>query len=212
MAALLSRIPLKFLEPLLRGRLSYSAEKLTKLSELLPMTSQRDLYRALASPWRRPLDLVYETEEPLTPTDTEEFSEDFACWMMRMDQMTYLPDDILVKVDRASMAVGLEARSPFLDPDVAWLAARLLKSELIHQGVSKIPLRELLYRRLPRQMFERPKAGFTIPLGSWLRGALREWAEELLRPIHGQGYFRAAPILDRWRQHQRGERDWSASL
>jgi asparagine synthase (glutamine-hydrolysing) len=209
---ILARLPLSVLQPLLRGRLTYSADKLTKLSEFFFIDSPRDLYKALASPWRRPLDVVLHAREPRTVTDVADYSGDFVRWMMRLDQLTYLPDDILVKVDRASMAVSLEARSPLLDPEVAAVAARLEDRDLIRQGSSKYRLRELLYKRLPRELFERPKAGFAIPLGEWLRGDLRAWAEHLLSEVPRQGFFRQQPIRKRWDQHQRGERDWSASL
>lgn len=134
--------------------------------------------------------------------------------MMYCDAVTYLPDDILVKVDRAAMAVSLETRVPFLDHRVAALAARIPLSMKIKDGRGKHVLRELLYRQAPRTLFERPKAGFAIPVGQWLRGPLRPWAEELLRParLAAEGYFDAAAITARWRDHLSGRRDGTAAL
>ncbi len=134
--------------------------------------------------------------------------------MMYCDATTYLPDDILVKVDRAAMAVSLETRVPFLDHRVAAVAARVPLSMKIKNGRGKHVLRELLYRHAPRAMFERPKAGFAIPVGHWLRGPLRPWAEELLAPsrLAAEGYFDVAAVTARWRDHVSGRRDATAAL
>jgi asparagine synthase (glutamine-hydrolysing) len=134
--------------------------------------------------------------------------------MMYCDATNYLPDDILVKVDRAAMAVSLETRVPFLDHRVAAVAARIPLTMKIKNGRGKHVLRELLYRHAPRAMFERPKAGFAIPIGSWLRGPLRPWAEELLAParLAAEGYFDAAAVQARWRDHLSGRRDATAAL
>ena len=134
--------------------------------------------------------------------------------MMYGDATTYLPDDILVKVDRAAMAVSLETRVPFLDHRVAAVAARIPLAMKIRDGRGKHVLRELLYRHAPRALFERPKAGFAIPVGQWLRGALRPWAEELLAParVAAEGYFDAIAVQARWRDHLSGRRDGTAAL
>jgi asparagine synthase (glutamine-hydrolysing) len=134
--------------------------------------------------------------------------------MMYCDATSYLPDDILVKVDRAAMAVSLETRVPFLDHRVAAVAARIPLGMKIKNGRGKHVLRELLYRHAPRAMFERPKAGFAIPIGSWLRGPLRPWAEELLAParLAAEGYFDATAVQTRWRDHLSGRRDATAAL
>lgn len=193
-------------------RVAYPQDKLTKLGELLTTESPRQLYKFLVSPWRNPENLVMGGTEPLTLIDSEPFTADMADWMMHLDARTYLPDDILVKIDRASMAVGLEARCPLLDPEVARVAWSLSTREKIRGRQGKLPLRKLLYQRLPPDLFERPKAGFSIPLGSWLRAQLRPWAENLLARIPHQGFLNPDPILQRWRQHQEKRRDWSASL
>ncbi len=134
--------------------------------------------------------------------------------MMYCDATTYLPDDILVKVDRAAMAVSLETRVPFLDHRLAAVAARMPLAMKIKNGRGKHVLRELLYQQAPRELFDRPKAGFAIPIGQWLRGPLRPWAEELLAPqrLANEGYFDVAAVTARWRDHLSGRRDATAAL
>ena len=133
---------------------------------------------------------------------------------MYRDAVGYLPDDILHKVDRASMAVSLETRVPFLDHRVAAAAARIPLGLKIRGGKGKHILRELLYREAPRSLFERPKAGFAVPVGEWLRGPLRPWAEELLDPrrLAAEGWFEAGILQRRWRDHLSGQRESTAAL
>jgi asparagine synthase (glutamine-hydrolysing) len=125
-----------------------------------------------------------------------------------------LPDDILCKVDRASMAVSLEARAPFLDHRVAAIAARIPAGMKIRGGSGKQILKQLLFREAPRALFERPKAGFGIPVGQWLKGPLRAWAEELLDPriMRSEGWFDADAVTARWRDHLAGTRDSTPAL
>ena len=134
--------------------------------------------------------------------------------MMYADAVSYLPDDILCKVDRAAMAASLETRVPFLDHRVAAVAARIPAAMNIRGGQGKLMLRELLYREAPRALFQRPKAGFGIPVGDWLRGPLRDWAEDLLEParMRGEGYFDVDAVRRRWSQHLTGTRDSTAAL
>jgi asparagine synthase (glutamine-hydrolysing) len=134
--------------------------------------------------------------------------------MMYWDALTYLPDDILCKVDRASMAIGLETRIPFLDHRVAALAWRMPLSLKIRGNEGKWALRQILYQHVPRELIERPKAGFGIPIGQWLRGPLREWAEALLdeRRLLREGYLSPAPIRATWAQHLSGRYDWTPRL
>ena len=133
---------------------------------------------------------------------------------MLCDAISYLPDDILCKVDRASMAVSLETRVPFLDHRVAELAARLPIALKVNGGVGKSILRQLLYREAPAALFDRPKAGFAVPVGHWIKGPLRGWAEELLDPsrMRSEGYFDPVPIQRRWRDHLSGRRDSAPAL
>ena len=130
-----------------------------------------------------------------------------------VDTLTYLPDDVLAKVDRASMAVGLEVRPPLLDRTVAELAWRLPRDQLMRNGQGKWALREILARHVPRSLFERPKMGFGVPLAGWLRGPLRGFGEDLLdaRRLGAAGHWRVEAVRALWARHQAGE-DWHHQL
>jgi len=134
--------------------------------------------------------------------------------MMLWDSTTYLPDDILTKVDRAAMGVGLETRIPFLDHRVAELAWRLPLDIKIRNGKGKWPVRQVLYKYVPRELIDRPKTGFAIPVGQWIRGPLHEWAADLLNEsrIRNDGYFNPIMVKEMWDQHQSGRKDWSSRL
>lgn len=134
--------------------------------------------------------------------------------MMLVDLSTYLTDDILVKVDRASMAVSLEARAPLLDYRVVEMASRLPTSMMFRHGQGKWILRQVLARYVPPRMTDRPKIGFGAPIRQWLRGALREWGEELLAPdrLKREGYFRPDPIRAMWNEHLAERRGWHNHL
>ena len=159
--------------------------------------SLEQLQAALTSVWADPA-AVAVPALPAAPSSAEQ--------LMLADARTYLPADILVKVDRAAMAVGLETRAPFLDHRVAAVAWRLPLALKIRGSTSKWALRQLLDRHVPRQLVERPKAGFAMPIGAWLRGPLRAWAEDLLDPqlLQRQGFLQPQPIGRLWRAHQRG--------
>jgi asparagine synthase (glutamine-hydrolysing) len=134
--------------------------------------------------------------------------------MMYVDAVSYLPDDLLVKIDRATMAVGLEGRAPMLDHEIVAFAWRLPTSLKIRDGQTKWPLRQVLYRYVPREIVERPKQGFEPPIGGWLRGPLRDWAESLLRPdrlVEG-GLLSPTPVRRIWEEHLKGLRDWRFEL
>jgi asparagine synthase (glutamine-hydrolysing) len=134
--------------------------------------------------------------------------------MMLWDALGYLPNDILTKVDRAAMSQSLETRAPFLDHNVIELAWRLPLAMKIRPGTSKWALREVLYRHVPRELIERPKVGFSMPLGQWLRGPLRDWAENLLLEgrLRREGYLDSELVRRTWEEHLTGVRDWSARL
>jgi asparagine synthase (glutamine-hydrolysing) len=180
-----------------------------------------DLYRSLVSEWQDPLEILRgdrgRIEEPPSLLDDPlpaRGAEPRQLQMMYRDSLTYLPDDILCKVDRAAMATSLETRVPFLDHRVAEVAWRLPLHMKIRGGQGKWALRQVLHKYVPREVIERPKAGFGIPVGQWLRGPLRGWAEELLdetRLAH-EGYFNPAPIVQAWREHLSGRRDLTSKL
>jgi asparagine synthase (glutamine-hydrolysing) len=149
-------------------------------------------------------------DDPLPRTGLE----DPAARMMYFDALTYLPDDILCKVDRTAMSVSLETRAPLLDPDVVALAARLPASMKIRGGQGKWALRQVLYRYVPQAIIDRPKLGFFLPIGQWLRGPLRDWAEALLDParLAEQGVFAPEVIARIWAEHVSGRRDWTLQM
>ena len=192
--------------------------KLQKLGQRLENVENIDeFYQSLVSEWRSPENLVIGGKEPSNNLNSrlDGFGlQDAENRMMYMDAMTYLPDDILCKVDRAAMNVSLETRVPFLDHRVVELAWRLPLEMKIKGGQGKWILRQLLYKLVPRELIERPKQGFGIPLGQWLRGPLRAWAEDLLDParLNREGYLRSELIRQKWAEHLSGKRNWEHSL
>lgn len=206
------------LRSLLPGKLRQAnvGDKLHKGAVLLSARQIDELYLKLVTHWE-PDGLVLGAIEPLTHlrgkllplaglNDVQR--------MMALDAITYLPDDILVKVDRAAMGVSLETRVPFLDHRVVAFAWSLPQHLKLRGGVGKWALRQVLYRYVPKELIERPKMGFGVPIDNWLRGPLRDWAEDLLceSRLRQQGYFNPAPIRQKWAEHLSGKRNWQHHL
>jgi asparagine synthase (glutamine-hydrolysing) len=187
-----------------------AGDKFHKLAGLLDAADEHILYHRLHTFW--PLQIVNGADrarhEMIDPFGT--LQDD----MMLHDTVNYLPGDILVKLDRASMAVGLESRVPFLDTELFEFAWSLPDHLKIQGGKGKYLLRQLLYQYVPPHLIDRPKMGFGVPIGDWLRGPLRPWAEELLRPdtLSDGGYLDSAPILQKWQEHVSGARNWQSHL
>ena len=197
-----------------RYRWRQPGNKLHRAAAVLASDSGGVRYRQLVSHWE-PRELVIGADEPDTALKRSWPGIDsFTGQMMAWDSVTYLPDDILVKVDRAAMAVSLETRIPFLDHRVIELAWRLPLSLKIQNGEGKWILRQVLYRYVPRALVERPKMGFGVPIDAWLRGPLREWAETLLDEarLRRDGFFRPEPIRQKWAEHLSALRNWQYHL
>jgi asparagine synthase (glutamine-hydrolysing) len=190
-----------------------TGERVHKLAKLLQSSGDRDLYQQLLSVNADPASLVIgyreSNVEGIHSSDRSSFED-----AMMTDTYDYLPDDILVKVDRASMAVSLEVRVPLLDPDVFSFAWGLHPDDRVKNGIGKWPLRQLLNRYVPAEIVERPKMGFGVPINKWLRTELRVWASDLLdeQLLRQQGYFHAEPIVQMWDEHVSAKADRSAEL
>ena len=180
---------------------------------LLKCADAQAAYGYLNTHWKDVDEIVVGGQPAFTWWDVPEtwgLRSSFVEQMMHLDSITYLPDDILTKVDRASMAVSLEARVPLLDHRVVEFAWSLPLHYKVHAGEPKYPLRRVLERHVPRELFERPKVGFGVPIDSWLREPLRDWAEDLLSHdrLQREGYFNPAPIRQRWSEHFAGTHNW----
>ncbi len=180
---------------------------------LLRTPHAQALYAWLNTHWKEPEQVVLGSQVPSTifrQFDRWNMRPDFIEQMMHLDTVTYLPDDILTKVDRASMAVSLEARVPLLDHRVVEFAWSLPLAMKVREGRAKFPLRQVLRRYVPDALFDRPKVGFGVPLDEWLRGPLRDWAEELLSEerLRREGFFDATRIRQRWSDHLARTSDW----
>ncbi len=192
-------------------------DRLHKASDILTGESPEALYLRMVSHWKDPAALVIGAREPatvLTDPGRRPSTGSITEAMMFMDSVSYLPDDILVKVDRASMGVGLEARVPLLDHRVYEFAWSLPLAWKVRGRLGKIPLRQIVARHVPDALLDRPKMGFGIPLQDWLRGPLRDWAEALLarERLERDGVLHAGPIRALWAEHLEGRRNWSYYL
>ena len=187
-------------------------DKAKKFADILGLADAGAVYRRLVSQWEQPERLLPGVTEPRGPLWDETLAREFPDLVTRMqvlDILTYLPDDILTKVDRASMAVALEARVPILDHRVVEFAARLPQAARFRDGQGKWLLRQILDRHVPRTLIERPKMGFGVPIDSWLRGPLRDWSESLLDPGSlSEAGLDSVPILACWKEHLSGSRNW----
>jgi len=199
------------------ARFANVGDKLHKGAAVLASPSPDALYRGLVSFWQDPESVIISSREPstlLTENSPSLHGLDHTQRMMALDMLTYLPDDILAKVDRAAMGVSLETRIPFLDHRVVEFAWRLPQSMKLYNGQTKWVLRQLLYKYVPQELIDRPKMGFGVPIGTWLRGPLREWAEGLLDEsrLKQEGFINPAPVRLKWNEHLSGQRNWQHSL
>jgi asparagine synthase (glutamine-hydrolysing) len=211
---------LRLLRPLLPSRLRHysSGDRIRKFADLIRVADKPEsVYRALISKWDGRTPVVRGASEPLTMLTNE------SAWptltglidrSMYVDMVTYLTDDILVKVDRASMGVGLESRAPLLDHRVVEFAWQLPMPMKVRNEQGKWLLRQMLYRYVPPSLIERPKRGFSTPIDSWLRGPLAEWGHNLLdeKRLREEGFFHTAPIRQKWQEHLSGSRNWRNHL
>ncbi|MGC1684387.1 MAG: asparagine synthase (glutamine-hydrolyzing) [Candidatus Acidiferrales bacterium] len=206
-------------EPLVpkKNRVSFMGRKAHKLAKMLAAEQPEIFYCLLVSQWQDPGEIVPDVTELKTTFDLFQNGDSPASFrerIMLLDLVTYLPGDILTKVDRASMSVGLEARVPLLDHRVVEFALCLPEKFKIKQGQGKFILRRILDRHVPRNLVERPKMGFGVPIAQWLRGPLRDWAETLLseREMRQEGFLNPKPVRALWAAHLTGRFDWSDRL
>ncbi len=188
--------------------------KITKLAGVLRVDDTASLYRHFVSHWSQSGDIVINGAETPALLSPPSGLDSVVEQMMALDTLSYLPDDILVKVDRAAMGVSLETRVPMLDHRVVEFAWRLPLHMKIRNGQGKWVLRQVLYRYVPKGLIERPKMGFGVPIDSWLRGPLRDWAESLLDEsrLRQEGFLDPAPIRLKWKEHLSGKQNWQHHL
>ena len=205
----ISKVPVETWDKL-SGYHPHFGSKIHKVGAALAMEDQSQFYLQLVSQWNNPDKLVIngaETRIPLTDPMLQPEELSFGELMMYWDAMSYLPGDILTKVDRASMAVSLEVRAPLLDQRIYEYVWSLPENYKIHQGQGKWLLRHVLEKHVPERLFKRPKQGFNIPLAEWLRDPLKDWAENLLdrKKLEEQGYLDADKIRTIWNEHLGGK-------
>jgi asparagine synthase (glutamine-hydrolysing) len=207
------------LEPLLPKRYGRTplAGRAKKLADLMSLGAEERVFQGIVGQWPEPerlvRDVVHEDDPIWCGALRQELPDPTRRFQM-LDTLTYLPDDILVKVDRASMAVALEARVPLLDHRVVEFTLGLPPHMLVRDGETKWLLRQVLYDHVPRSLLDRPKTGFMMPIDQWLRGPLRDWAEDLLdsKRMEADGILDPAPIREIWDQHLSGRINWQYRL
>jgi len=234
---IINLLPISFRKLLGSGLGLISHQNLKKLINLLPNLSQQknfeekifkslstlnaksfhELYYILCSNWQNPSEAVINAKEPgtlLTEFKPELKKFDNQQKMMVLDFLTYLPDDILVKVDRAAMASSLETRSPFLDHKLIEYVWKIPQSYKLRNGHGKWILKKILSQYVPNNLIDRPKMGFGIPIENWLRGSIKDWAENLLneKRLKQEGFFNSKIIRDKWQDHLSGKRNWHHDL
>ena len=199
------------------SRISLPAEKYEKVEKIMSMSGIDEVYKRLIS-------IIYMPEKYLVSgMESSSQLDDLSLWnhnqdyignMQKLDLLTYLPDDLLVKVDRAAMAVSLETRVSFLDHELVEFVMGLPIDFKIKNGQGKYLLKKVLFRHIPLETMERPKMGFTVPLGDWLRGPLKDWALELIEPkqLEQEGYLKSDPIMNLWNEHLKGRANWGHQL
>ena len=200
-----------------RARLAHVGDRIHKLADVLAVPSSRLMYRKLASHWAEPESLVVggTDRDVLTGAGTGLPADlSFVEWMMAVDTRTYLADDIMVKVDRAGMAVSLESRAPFLDHRIVELAWRAPFRSKVRGQEGKWVVRRILARYVPPALTNRPKMGFGLPIDKWLRGPLKRWASDLLESgrLKREGYLAPEPVVRKWQEHLTGRRNWQYQL
>ncbi len=203
---LVSKFPQKY-------RYKVLSDRLVKLGHVLEHTQDIDYYKSLVSVYPNPQEIVRDCKEKeslLANSDKWPNLSDFREMMMYLDTMTYLPGDILTKTDRASMSVGLELRAPFLSHEIIEYAWQMPLSYKLQRGQTKAPLRDILYTIVPKEIVDRPKMGFGVPIEDWLNGPLRDWVEDLLDydRLENEGFFHAKQVRKMWEHQLSGERRW----
>ena len=198
-------------------RVNSVGDKIHKMSRIIGSQTADDLYEGLISQYQEDNEIVLNSKAKFSWADNQVSlvkPGDFVERMMMQDLLAYLPDDILTKVDRAAMSVSLETRVPFLDHELVEFALRIPKSAKIRNGQGKWLLRQILYKHVPKEIVERPKQGFSLPLDDWLRGPLREWAEGLLeeKVLREQGFLDVSIVRHMWQEHLSERRNWQYLL
>ena len=198
-------------------QITQPADKINKISSFINAKSDIGLYNRLISHRLRPHDIIINLNKPInqiSKLNNGNLNMDFIHRMMFIDSISYLPDDILVKVDRAAMAVSLETRIPLLDHRLIEFSWRTPLELKVLNGIGKLILRKILYKYVPQELIERPKMGFGVPIGSWLRDPLKDWAEDLLsrKKLNDHGFFISDLIRQKWKEHLSGNNNWHYDL